>query len=435
MPAGQPAPHAFPHPTEPLSSQGSRPLRPEHDPFFEAPAGYETTAPGTLLRSREIQVALFGRIPQKVAAWQLLYRSTNLHGAPEVTVTTVLLPSGADPAVPRPLIAYQAAIDAVSSACFPSYALRRGSRSGGAIPAFELFVMAGLLRHGWALSVADHEGLGGAFGAAREPGYRALDGVRAALAFEPLGLTPSTPIGIIGYSGGGMAASWAAEMAPTYAPELDIVGAVLGAPVGDPGQTFLRLNGGRWGGLPATVVAGIRGSYPGLAHVINQHATLEGQRKLKELEQLTTTQAVMRFRHNDFDDYVDAPLADILARPEVLAVFDDLRLGHTIPTCPLLVVQGVHDQLIHIEDVDAQVQRYVDGGATVLYLRDQASEHVLLQPLATPTMTGWLADRFAGRPAPKGTRTVLSVSLSLRALKGYAAMAAAAVRSVLAKTL
>jgi len=410
-----------------------RPSRPEDDPFNLAPVDVGTLAPGAIIRSREVELAFMGVVPQKLSAWQLLYRSTDLNGNPEAAITTVLLPEGADPTQPRPLLAYQCAIDAISSKCFPSYAFRRGARSWGAVPPFEFMVIAGILRRGWAVSIADHEGLDGRFGAAREPGYRVLDGLRAALAFEPIGLDASTPIGIMGYSGGGMASSWAVEMAAEYAPELNIVGAALGAPVGDPGQTFIRLNGGPYAGLPAMVVAGLRGGYPGLATVIDRHATGDGLRKLQQLQAITTVSALIKYRNNDFDDYLDTPLADVLATPEVRHVFEDLRLGHRAPACPLLVVQGRHDRMIHVDDVDAQVARYVDGGAAVQYIRDRASGHISLQPLATPLMLRWLSDTFAGRPVPAGTNTVRSVAFSRRSLRGYLAMVAAAMRTWFAR--
>lgn len=407
-----------------------RPLLPQDDPFLTAPADIGRLAPGTIIRTREVELAFLGLVPQQVSAWQLLYRSTDLHGAPEAAVTTVVLPEGADPNQPRPLLAYQCAIDAIAGKAFPSYALRRGARSWGSIPPLEFALIAGTLRRGWAVSIADHEGALGRFGAAREPGHRVLDGVRAALAFEPLGLEPTTTVGIMGYSGGGMASSWAAEMAPEYAPELNIVGAALGAPVGDPAETFIRLNGTSRAGLPAMVVAGLRSGYPGLARVINEHASFEGRKHLQRLERSSTLAAVIHHRHHDFDNYLDAPLADVLGTPEVLHVFDDLRLGQRIPTCPILMTQATHDQIIHVDDVDGQQQRYVDGGATVLYVRDRASEHLSLHPLAFPLMLNWMAARFAGRPVPSGTRTVFSVALSPRALWGYVGMAAAAVRTV-----
>ncbi|WP_203337346.1 lipase family protein [Nocardioides limicola] len=413
----------------------ARPLLPREDPFLEAPKKLRLLAPGTIIRSREVELAFLGLIPQQVSAWQVVYRSTDLNGEPEAATTTVVLPSGADPSEPRPLLAYQCAIDSLSDRAFPSYALRRGSRSWGSIPSLEFALLAGMLRKGWALSIADHEGLLGRFGAAREPGHRVLDGIRAALAFEPLGLRPSTPVGIMGYSGGGMASSWAAEMAPGYAPELNIVGAALGAPVGDPGETFIRLNGTFFAGLPAMVVSGLRSGYPGLARVVHEHASFEGRRRLERLEEFSTVMAVIRHRGDDFDDFLDAPLADVLATPEILHVFEDLRLGQHVPTCPILMTQATHDQIIHIEDVDAQHRRYLEGGATVHYIRDRTSEHLTLHPLALPVMIDWMADRFAGRPAPSGTHTVTSVALSLRTLWGYVSMATAAARTVAGRAL
>nr|WP_281363785.1 lipase family protein [Nocardioides daedukensis] len=290
--------------------------------------------------------------------------------------------------------------------------MRRGARAWGALPQFELMIMAALLERGHVLTLADHEGRHGHFGAPREPGHRVLDGIRATLSFAPLGLESSTPVGLFGYSGGGMASAWAAEMAPTHAPELSIVGAVLGSPVGDPGEAFLKLNRGLNAGLPALVVSGLRHAYPGLARVIRQHANVAGQRRLDKLREHSTVTAVITHAFNDFDDYLDIPLADMLALPEVLHVFDDLRLGVRIPTCPLLVVQSTNDQIIDVDDVDIQVEKYVDGGAEVLYLRDRFSEHISLMILGLPAMLDWLERRFDGEQAPVGTSTVNSIALS-----------------------
>ncbi len=229
--------------TAPALTQWSHaPLLPPDDPFYLAPPDLACLAPGTVVRTRPVELALFGLVPQRISAWQLLYRTCDLDGAPEVSVTTVLLPWDADPAVSRPLVSFQCAIDAVAPQCFPSYALRRGARTVGSIAPLELPIIAMALRQGWAVSVPDHEGLGGRFGAAREPGYRALDGIRAAVGFAPLGLSPADPVALWGYSGGGLATAWAAELAAEYAPELNIVGG------GGGGGGGRRLLGGR--GVP-----------------------------------------------------------------------------------------------------------------------------------------------------------------------------------------
>ncbi|WP_280385129.1 lipase family protein [Nocardia wallacei] len=427
---------------------GTRPLLPSQDPFLRAPAGFAAHAPGTVLRSRPVQLALFGIVPQDVTAWQLLYRSNDLHGQPEVAVTTVLLPAGADPATERPLLAFQSAIDAVSERCAPSYALRRGAFVPGSITQLEYLLVANALRRGWAVSIADHEGPHGHFGAPREPGYRALDGIRAALRFAPLGLHARTPVAVWGYSGGGMAGSWLVEMAPTYAPELEIVGAALGAPVGDPGEVFARLNGGRYAGFPAIVIAALRPLYPALRRVLDEHLTPEGLRLMERAATMAPILALPVLARRNVSDYLTRPLEEILDDPGMRAMFDDLRLGTAAPECPVLVVQPLHDRIIHTEHVDAQVERYRRAGADVLYIRDRWSEHFSLLPLSTPLSLDWLADRIAGRAVREfsepsetarmrdtTTRDVRSVAASPARWRGLLEMAGTATRVVLGRPL
>ena len=77
--------------------RGEHPLLASRDPFYHPPTGYEQARPGTVLRSRGVELAFVGLIPQRFTATQLLYRSTNLNGDPEATVTTVVVPVQRDP--------------------------------------------------------------------------------------------------------------------------------------------------------------------------------------------------------------------------------------------------------------------------------------------------------------------------------------------------
>ncbi len=376
----------------------ARPLLPSADPFYQPPSGYEHAVPGTVLRSRDVEVAFLGLIPQPTMATQLLYRTTDMNGKPQATVTTVIVPADVTPERPCPLLSYQCAIDAVTSRCFPSYALRRHAKAVGALAQLEFLLVAAALAEGWAVSIPDHEGPNGMWGAPYEPGYCILDGIRAAQGAERLGLSPSAPIALWGYSGGGLATAWAAELCADYAPELDIVGAVLGSPVGDLGHTFRRLNGGFLAGLPAMVIAALAHVYPDLDRVIQQHANEEGRALLQRLERMTTVGAVLRMAKRDVNVYLDRPLEDILTMPEVQHVFDSIKLGAKVPTPPVLIVQAVHDYLIDVEDIDALADAYSAGGADVTYHRDAFNEHLLLHPLSAPMTLRWLQDRFARRP-------------------------------------
>jgi hypothetical protein len=375
-----------------------RPLLPSDDPFYQPPLGYQHAEPGTVLRSRDVELAFLGLIPQPIKAVQLLYRTMDMNGEPEATATTVIAPADLAPGQACPVLSYQCAIDAMSSRCFPSYALRRRAKALGSLGQFEYLLVIAAVAEGWAVSVPDHEGLRGLWGAPYEPGYRVLDGVRAALSSERLGLSPAAPVALWGYSGGGLATAWAAEMCGDYAPELDIVGAVLGSPVGDLGHTFRRLNGSFLAGLPGMVVAALAHTYPGLDRVIKEHTNEEGRALLEALEKMTTVEAVVRMAGKDMGDYLDEPLEDILSTPEVSDVFDSIKLGAKVPTPPVLIVQAVHDYLIDVKDIDELADAYSAGGARVTYHRDAFNEHMLLHPLSAPMTLRWLTDRFAGRP-------------------------------------
>jgi triacylglycerol lipase len=378
--------------------RGIRPRLPSDDPFYEPPTGYQHATPGTVLRSRDVELAFMGLIPQRVQATQLLYRTTDRHGSADAAATTVIVPADRAPDAVTPILSYQCAIDAVTSRCFPSYALRRYALATGAVAQFEFLLVAAALAEGWAVSVPDHEGLTGMWGAPYEPGYHVLDGLRAALSTQRLDLSPDAPIGLWGYSGGGLASAWAAEMSGSYAPELNIVGAVLGSPVGDLGETFRRLNGTFMSGLPALVVAALGDIYPDLNRIIQHHATEEGKALLLRLHGMTTAEAVIPLANKDMDDLVDVPLEQILDTPEVRHVFADIKLGVAVPTPPVLIVQAVHDQLISVENIDELADTYQSGGASVTYHRDMFSEHLLMHPMSAPMTLRWLADRFNGKP-------------------------------------
>lgn len=381
---------------------------PADDPFYDAPDALDSLRPGEIIRTRQVDLKGYWASQHRSRAWQLLYRSSDLNGAPDVAVTTVVLPRKRAPESGFHLLSFQCAIDAVTSQCFPSFALRKGADSARTIAPFEFLVVRRALAKGWAVCIPDHEGMLGAWGAPREPGYRTLDGIRATLALDDLALPADTSVGLWGYSGGGMATSWAAEMAPQYAPELNLVGAVLGSPVGDMASALMRLNGGVHAGLPIMAIAGLRRVYPQLEKMIVEHAKEEGRRQLDEIAGLPTLDAIRRFRHHDIDDFLDRPLADVLAEPEIVEMMDDLQLGNHAPAIPLLVVQAVHDEVISVDDVDGQVARYRDRDVPVTYVRDQLSEHYSLLPLSGPLAVSWLSHRLEGRPARDRTVTTVA---------------------------
>ena len=376
-----------------------RPLLPCDDPFYQPPSGYQHAEPGTVLRSRDVELAFLGLIPQPVTAIQLLYRTMDMNGQPEATVTTVIVPAELDsgaalPAAVVPVRHRRHVVALFSVVC--AAAQGEGPRVG--VPVRALAGRRRLRRRLGGLGTrprgpARHVGRAVRTrlpGPRRHPGRLELRTRRTCPPMPRSGCGDTPAVG------------WPARGPPkcaaTYAPELDIVGAVLGSPVGDLGHTFRRLNGGLFAGLPALVVAALSHIYPDLDRVIKEHTNEEGRALLEQLETMTTVEAVIRMARKNMGDYLDEPLEDILATPEVTHVFDSIKLGAAVPTPPVLIVQAVHDYLIDVNDIDALADAYSAGGARVTYHRDAFNEHMVLHPLSAPMALRWLTDRFARRP-------------------------------------
>lgn len=64
------------------------------------------------------------------------------------------------------------------------------------------------------------------YAAGKMAGHAVLDSVRGMLSERPD--LAESPIVMHGYSGGAIATAWAAQLQPTYAPELRIAGAAAG---------------------------------------------------------------------------------------------------------------------------------------------------------------------------------------------------------------
>ncbi len=400
---------------------------PDRDPFYASPAGLGGLAPGTVLRSRVVPVSFFGRLRQGMAV-QLMYRSTDAHDRPEAAVTTVIVPRGKNPER-CPVLSYQCAIDAVAARCFPSYALRHGAELVGASVQAEFLFITAALSRGWAVSIPDHEGLNGMWGAPYEAGFRVLDGLRAAVNYPELGLSSKASMAVWGYSGGGLASGWAAEAAATYAPELNIVGAVLGSPVVDPESVARRLNASPWAGLAALMIASLVHVFPEAKKVVDEHATEDGKALLAQIEGMSTGGAIRRFRNVDIADYVDLSFQELFALPGLRHVFEVTRLGQKTPSMPVLLIQGVHDKIVDVADVDRLAQTYTDGGGAVSYHRDPLAEHLMLYPFAVPMSLWWLGERLAKNDRPSSWHTWPAL-LDRRTYAGLPALAAAASQAV-----
>jgi hypothetical protein len=390
------------------------PVPPQQDGFYRPPAGYAATPPGTILRSRPVQLAAFAVLPQHVQAWQVLYRSTAYTGAPMASVTTLLRPAGTSS--PKAVISYQVAEDASAPQCAPSYVMQPAAAPGEVINQAEIVLIDAAVGQGFAVSVPDYEGFDGDFGAAQQPGYAILDGLRAAEQFAPLGLPSgtATPAALWAYSGGSLASGWGAQVQPTYAPELNLRGAAVGGFVTDLAQALLKINKGFGAGLIASALPGVLRSSPVLAAELDKYLTPAGKALLANSGTQCEIANVTQYAFFNADKYLTLPLKTVLALPAVKAAIGQLNLGGSAPTAPLFVYHAVNDELVPIAGTDATVPKYCAAGDSVTYTRDLLSEHGALAVTGAPAALSWLTDRLTGGAVPTGcsTHTVLTMLLT-----------------------
>ena len=204
------------------STAAQVPLVPTTNPFYRWRGSLRHDAPGTVLRTRSV-TATRAAASTPVKVTQLLYVTTDELGHRSVSVATVVHPLDKAPSATAPLVSYQAAYDALGAQCEPSYTFPLTMQHETVPAPIPLQYAA----EGYNVVTSDYEGEDLAYGAGQQSGYETLDAIRAAEKWLGVPET-STPVGMVGYSGGSIATEFASELARTYAPTLDIVGVAEG---------------------------------------------------------------------------------------------------------------------------------------------------------------------------------------------------------------
>jgi hypothetical protein len=396
----------------------SGPTLPTEDPFYTPPSGFESTSPGTILRQRTppYPIAAFGVSPVQIkASYQLLYTTTDSFGNATATVSTILVPHNADY---TKLLSYQVAEDAADPNCAPSFAFQQAASSGGSggeiMPEAELLLIESALQQGWVVTVPDHLGPKGTFLANILSGQATLDNIRAAIASSSFsGISSSPTITMWGYSGGSLATGFAAELQPTYAPELKIAGAALGGTVPQILPVLLAVNKGLFVGLVPAGIMGLANEYPAIEAVINAALLPSKRAEFEKTSTLCLASDIIEYFGQDIYSYVNDPNI-FTDNPTVNQVLSENNMGNHIPQIPLIVYKSANDEISPVNDTDALVTQYCNSGVDVEYKKDFLSEHGTMAILGVPDAMLWLRDRMNGVAVTKGcsTSTVLTSLLS-----------------------
>ena len=332
-------------------------------------------------------------------AWRIRYTTQDENRRP-FEVTGMVVAPAAPSARPRPVLAWTHGTWGIDESCSPSLS-----------PNFWLQT-AGLdaLAQGMVVVAPDYIGLGGSdvrhpFLSGIPTGQAVLDAVRAAQSIKGAGA--GKRFAVWGESQGGHAALWTAQAQPTYAPNLELVGAVAAAPPTDlqanlrqaPNATvrtfFTAYIGQSWSdhyGVPLSTFAG-----PGSQRIIGRLA--EKCITLNDKPKLGTIAGIMILQNN----LKNTDLTSISPWSQ-LSVSNSPQVGRF--TVPLLIAQNPGDQLVAPAVTRAYAQKLCAAGQSVRWIDVNGSGHATTAKDSSPASVQWIADRFAGRPPPSDCATL-----------------------------
>jgi pimeloyl-ACP methyl ester carboxylesterase len=353
---------------------------------FYSPSKLPAGAHGTLIWARPLHgsAALAHATNDTV-----LYKQVGVKGKLVAVSGIVSVPKGTPPKGGWPVITFAHGTTGIAPACAPSRDTGPGSGAHGA----DLSVAPLLntwIKDGYAVVRTDYEGLGGPgvhpYLIGRSEGDGVLDIVRAARQLAP---TLSNRVVISGHSQGGHAALWAASLAPSYTPDLHVLGTVAFAPQSHTAAeaTALRsVSSTALTGLAAMILRGISVADRSLninAILTPQGAALYPQTLTKCLSQLDQPNSLGGLPL----DQLIAQNADITPEVKELALNDpdNLKIKG-----PVLIEQGLADTTV-IPSFDQQLsQELARKGAKVTYHTYAGATHTGVLAAAAKDATAFV---------------------------------------------
>lgn len=416
-------PMAFASPTQcqgsGIAANLTTPIAPNLDPWYKVPENITSYEPGAIIRHRSPQNRIAGYASDPinlVSSHHILYRTTDSLGGATATALTVLVPHNADF---TKVLSYQIATDSSYVNCAPSYGLQRGHANDGTqVSGEEIFCIQAALGMGWVVIVPDFLGPRSAYLANALAGQAVLDGIRAARASTSFtGIYKNPTIAIWGYSGGSLATMWAAEIQPTYAPELTIAGAAVGGIIANLSTVMATVNKGLLAGLIPSATLGLMNQYPELAPIIEEQILPPFKDAFFRANSQCILADLVQFANRNVLDMFKDP--DVFyTNPTILKIMQENSLGQRTPKIPMFVYKGMKDEVSSYQDADALVDNYCRNGAMVQYYRDSLASHGPMTVFAAPTALSWLNNVFEQRTLALNCSTT-TVDSSLFDVSGW----------------
>lgn len=350
--------------------------------------------PGTIIRGEPMPGG-----PAGTASYKILYRSTNPEGQPIAVSGVVVVPATPAPPGGRAIVAWAHPTTGIATRCAPSIMPNFWAQIPG---------LHDLLARGYVVAATDYPGLGTAgihpYLVGVSEARSVIDSVRAARELPASGAGPH--YAVWGHSQGAHAALWTGEIAAAYAPDLQLKGVAAAAPPTQLG-TLVDDDIHSTGGIILTAYTvwswsafyGINGAAAVSPHAIPPIEEI-GARCINtfgreyEIAQLEA-QLQGKGKFLTIDPAVIEPWAGLLKKNSP---------GQLPPGAPLFVSQGLQDDLVVPSVTLAFVDSICRRRDPVRYLQLPSADHSGAATQGAAPAAAWIADRFAGVPAPTDCR-------------------------------
>ncbi|MGV9408972.1 lipase family protein [Nocardia sp. NPDC003693] len=347
--------------------------------FYLPPAQFDTAA-GAVIKTADLPVYLAqpggdGQWP--LAAKTVMYTTRTQDNAPiAVTGTYIEATQPWQGKGPRPTVVIAPGTTGQGDQCALSKAFTLGmylAITPPTLSANQEALSAMAWNHlGARVFVPDYIGMGTpgvhTYANRIEEAHAVLDAARAANTLAGTG--SDTPIVFWGYSQGGGATAAAAEMHPTYAPELNLKGTWAGAPTADLSEILGEIEGALIGGAIGFALNGFMARYPDLKPVLDARTTDEGKALLSTLENECIADVIMRhpFLRTTGLTVDQRPLTEHLREiPEVSTILAQQRIGTLTPRSPVLITSGINDDTVPYAQTRTLADTWCGAGATVTF--------------------------------------------------------------------
>ena len=342
--------------------------------FYVAPSPMPAGRPGDVLRMEQVT-----KLDGGGQALRVLYRSTSLAGKPIAVSGIIAEPGGRPPAGGWPVISLAHGTVGLADACTPSHLPVRDA--------------AEFTKRGYVVAASDYEGLGTAgrhpYLVGESEARGTIDIVRAARA---LGATVGAGrrYVVIGYSQGGQAALFANQIASTWAPELQLVGTVAGAPVVELAQLLEHVGSDPvYDWLKASMVAGFATVDPSADPAAVLGASAAHDLRVIDHQCVKEVAAAIDGKAPIGDLRTVAPFAQLLATNTP---------GQVRGASPVYLLGGSRDPLITPALLDAGMARLCASGDVVQRKRYKGVNHDTIITASLLDAVVWAHQRFAGAP-------------------------------------